>query len=298
MITLKDSGVVFDSEQHRYFLDGKELYGITSTLMKVAFPDMYKNVPEEVLKKAAERGTTVHETIQFCEENGLDSEMPEFRSYSAFKELYGLTYVAHEYIVTDKAKYASAIDLVFEDKEGKVIIADIKTTYQPHYDNVTLQLSIYKRFFEMQNPKLKVDKCVLIWLRGEKSEYKEIKPWADEVLDSLFAAANDNVPFDINSTFGDLPQKVYDVQEYLRQLESEVKAKTEELKQIKEGLCKIMLEKGIKTFTTSSLQMTAVTPKPRESFDAKAFQADHPDLYQQYIKAGVESKPSIRITYK
>ena len=294
---LKESGVVFNEDTHQYFLDGKELQGITSTLVHRAFPDTYKDVPEEMLRKAAERGTNVHEAIQFCEENGLESEMPEYRSYKQMKDANGLTYVTHEYIVTDRVHYASAIDLVFVDAEGKIVIADIKTTYTPHYENVALQLSIYKRFFERQNPDLKVDRCVLIWLRDDRSEYKVMPVWADEILDTLIDADCNDLPFDVTSTYGDLPQKVYDVQAYLCQLEDLVKAKTEELKQIKDGLCQMMLERNIKSFTTPMLKMTTVTPKPRETFDAKAFAADHPDLYKQYVKTG-EVKPSVRITYK
>jgi len=298
MIKLKDSGVRFDAAEHRYFLEDKELYGITSTLIPTAFPDMYDGVPEAMLKQAAERGKNVHEAIQFCEENGLTSEMPEYASYRAFKEEHGLTYVTNEYIVTDRTRYASAIDLVFEDLDGNVVLADIKTTSKRHYDAVALQLSLYKRWFEKQNPKLKVSKCVMIWLRGDKSEYKELQPWADEVLDELIAADKDHVPFDINATYGDLPQKVYDVQQYMRQLEDEVKRKTDELKQLKEGLCNMMLERGIKTFTTSTIQMTTVQPKASEKFDSKAFAEDHPDLYKQYLKVGSVPKPSIKITYK
>ena len=145
---LKDSGVVFKEDTHQYFLGDKELLGITSTLVHRAYPDTYKDVPEDVLMKAAERGTNVHQTIQFCEENKIEGSTPEYISYKAMKEANGLTYVTNEYIVTDGERYASAIDLVFVDGEGKIVIGDIKTTYIPHYDNVALQLSVYKRFFE------------------------------------------------------------------------------------------------------------------------------------------------------
>lgn len=298
MIKLKDSGVIFDAAEHRYFLEGKELLGITSTIIKTAFPNMYDGVPEHMLKAAAERGKNVHETIQFCEENELQSEMPEYVSYRAIREEHGLTYITNEYLVTDRTRYASAIDLVFEDSDGNIVLADIKTTSKRHYDAVALQLSLYKRWFEAQNPNLRVSKCVLIWLREEKSEYKELQPWADEVLDELIAANTDHVPFDINATYGDLPQKVYDVQSYMKSLEEEVKAKTEELKRIKDGLCSMMIERGIKSFTTDTVQMTTVQQKARETFDSKAFEKDHPDLSKQYIKRGSEPKPSIRITYK
>ena len=294
---LVESGVIFDAASHTYHLGDKELFGITQTLINRAFPTTYEGIPEEVLLKAAERGTNIHETIQFCEENGFPGQTPEWLSYAKMKEDHHLHYITHEYIVTDRVKYASAIDLVMVDDEGHVILADLKTTAVRHYENVTLQLSIYKRFFEAQNPHIKVDKIVLIWLRGSESEYKELTPWADEVLDSLMDADKNNLPFDIQSTYGDLPQKVYDVQAYLYNLEQEVKAKSEEMKKIKDGLCAIMLERGIKSFTTPIMSLTTITPKPRKSFDTEALKFEYPDLYEKFLKE-TPVKPSVRITFK
>ena len=199
--------------------------------------------------------------------------------------------------MSDEKHYATAIDKVLMRPDGGIILVDFKRTYDLHIDNVTCQQSICKRFFERQNPDLKVAAIYVMWLRDERSRFEELTPWADEAMDLLIEADQKDEVFDISRTYGDLPAKVYDVQQYLANLEAEVKAKSEELKQIKEGLCQMMLDKGIKKFTTSVMQMTTVTPKPRETFDAKAFAADHPDLYKQYVKTG-EVKPSVRITYK
>jgi hypothetical protein len=125
----------------------------------------------------------------------------------------------------------------------------------------------------------------------------ELPVVADEVLDDLFKADAEDKPFEISKTYGDLPAKVYDVQQYLYDLEMEVKAKTEELKRIKEGLCSMMVERNIVSFSTPILKLTRVTPKPRESFDTKRFAQEHPELYKEYVKIG-NVTPSIRITYK
>lgn len=55
-ITLNVPRVTFIEESHQYFIGKKELKGVTGTLIKKAFPDTYKNIPESVLMKAAERG--------------------------------------------------------------------------------------------------------------------------------------------------------------------------------------------------------------------------------------------------
>jgi hypothetical protein len=235
-IELVQSNVVFDKERHTYTLDGKQLQGVTSTLVKRAFPDTYKDVPEEVLRRAAIRGTAIHEKIENYEADVDYSYSDELLSYLTIKDEQKLTHIASEYIVTDGEKYASAIDLVFTDDEGGIILADVKTTYEPHYENVTLQLSIYRRFFELQNPGLKVKGIALIWLREKKSEWRMLAPWAEECLDDLFKADAEDKPFDITKTYGDLPAKVADVELYLCELEREVKEKTEKMDAIKAGL--------------------------------------------------------------
>ena len=304
MEQLVQSPVRFDSESHTYWLGEKELKGITQTLVHRAFPDTYKKPEgyseeewEEVLNNAATKGTQMHQTIELYDELGVTSDLPELQSYIRIKEENKLTVLATEYLVSDEENFATAIDKVMMTPEGEIIIIDFKRTSVKHYDNVALQLSICKRFFEKQNPNLKVAGCYLMWLRDEKSEFKRMSVWADEMLDELIEAELHDKEFDIMQTYGNLPQKVADVQDYLRQLEEEVKTKSEELKQIKDGLCQMMLERGIKSFSTDKMKMTTVTPKPRETFDTKAFQMTHPDLYKSFIKVG-ESKPSVRITYK
>lgn len=300
--TLAKSPVEFFPEEHKYLLYSTELKGVTSTLVKRVFPlktpdGMTEEEWQLRLNNAAERGSKVHEIIERYENDFDMCDAPELYGYLEERDSHGLTHVASEYLVSDEKHYASKIDHVFVDQDGGIVIVDIKTNYTPPYEKTALQLSIYKWLFELQNPKLKVSKCAMIWLREDKHEYKELTPWAAEMVDELVQADINDLPFDIQKTYGDLPAKVFDVQVYLRKLEEDVKQKTEELKAIKEGLCRMMLEKNIKTFSTDVMQMTTVTPKPRETFDSKSFAKDYPDLYKEYVKTS-EVKPSVRITYK
>jgi hypothetical protein len=59
----------------------------------------------------------------------------------------------------------------------------------------------------------------------------------------------------------------------------------------------MMLKSGVKKFTTSRLSLCTVTPKPRKTFDTKRFQAEQPEVYEQYVKMS-EVKPSVRLTIK
>ena len=63
-IELKQSDVIFNPEDHTYFLNGKQLSGITSLLERQLFPDTYAGISEEILMQAAEYGKSVHESIE------------------------------------------------------------------------------------------------------------------------------------------------------------------------------------------------------------------------------------------
>lgn len=292
---LKESGIYFDPDAHKYWLNGRELQGVTSTLVARAFPHTYDNVDEETLRKAAERGTAIHHAIELYETEGEYADIPELLNYAVLKGEHGLQWEASEYLVTDGERYASAIDHVFTDRDGGIVIADVKTTYEPHYDKVACQLSIYRRFFEKMNPGLKVAKIAMLWLRGERREYRELTPWADEVLDELIASDKNDVPFDITTTYGDLPAVFAKVEEEVARCIDEEKAAKERKEKLTAGLLALMEAKNVKKFTGSVVSLTRVLPTETTTFDAKAFAKDYPELYAQYVKKSKRAG-SLRIT--
>ena len=286
MIELQPSGVTFIKDTHQYFRDsdGKELRGITSTLVAAAFPHDYDDISEETLRRAAERGTAIHDAIERYEADDDFSTFDELSGYIDIKAENHLRHERSEYIVTDGERYASAIDLVMTDKEGHIVLCDIKTTYEPHYEKTALQLSIYKWMFEMQNPGLQVSRIAMIWLRGTKREYRELTPWADEVIDSLIDADASGKPFDITKAYGDLPARVAQVEDEVVRLEMETKAAKERQDELRKGLYDLMEQYGVKTFTGQRVRLTRVLPSESVAFDSKRFKEDHPDLYAEYCR--------------
>ena len=81
MIELVKSSVVFNEENHTYFLGDKQLSGITGMIKRQLFPDKYKEVPQYVLERAAERGTRVHHECQFADITGFKPESQEAMNY-------------------------------------------------------------------------------------------------------------------------------------------------------------------------------------------------------------------------
>jgi len=297
---LKESGVVFNAEDHTYFLGDKQLQGITSTLIHRAFPHDYDGVSEEKLRERAAYGHQVHEMLEFCITNGLDSDMPEWKMFKFMMVDHELTVIRTEYIVTDYSDYASPIDIVAMRDDGSIVLIDIKTNYAAPIEKATPQLSWYKRHFEKMNPDLKVSQLAVVWVRndakrGELSGYYPITPWADEALDLLIEADKKDKPFDIQKTYGNLPAQFASVENEVASIETQVKALQERQKELKQGLYDLMTENNIKSWTGSKVKLTRVLPTKKTSFDSKAFKADHPDLFKEYSKES-ESAGSLRIT--
>lgn len=295
---LVKSKVRFDEEQHRYFLGEKELSGITGTLIKKAFPDTYKGIPDAVLAKAAERGSVVHQNLELFDTvfnsdvNIMHSVLPEVKDYNEMIISYNLHHVDSEYLVTDNENFASAIDKVLADNEGNIYLADIKTTATLHYDNVSLQLSIYAKWFEEQNPDLKVKEIVCMWFKNGQSKFQPLPRVSDEQIDEL-----------INAYLADDAEYQYKVEvpEQFSALEQEyrlITARMDALKikqdDLKEQIMKMMeanKQKSIKTNIGSYSYVAATTKK---TFDTKLFKDTEPEHYEYYLKE-TTTKPSIRI---
>ena len=299
---LKKSPVTFRSEDHTYWLGDKELKGITSTLIKRAYPDTYKrpvNYTEEqwqdILANAAAKGSNMHETIELYDELGAMSDLPELQSYICIKAENKLTVLATEYIVSDEKDYATAVDKVMMRPDGGIILVDFKRTYNLHIENVTCQQSICKRFFEKQNPHLKVSGIYVLWLRDEKARFEELTPWADEALDLLFEADKIDKPFDIQATYGNLPATFAKVEDEVARIETEVKQMQERSKLLKEGLYKLMEDAGVKSWSGSRVKLTRVLPTEKVTLDTKKLKEEMPEVFEKYCKKST-SAGSLRIT--
>ncbi len=295
---LVKSKVRFDEEQHRYFLDEKELSGITGTLIKKAFPDTYKGIPDAVLAKAAERGSVVHQNLELFDTvcnsdiNIMHSVLPEVKDYNEMLISYGLHHVDSEYLVSDNENFASAIDKILADNEGNIYLADIKTTATLHYDNVSLQLSIYAKWFEEQNPDLKVKEIVCMWFKNGQSKFQPLPRVSDEQIDELINAyLADDTDYQYKV---EVPEQFSALEQEYRLITARMDALKIKQDDLKEQMMKMMeanKQKSIKTNIGSYSYVAATTKK---TFDTKLFKDTEPDHYEHYLKE-TETKPSLRI---
>lgn len=297
-ITLNVPRVTFIEESHQYFIGKKELKGVTGTLIKKAFPDTYKTIPESVLMKAAERGGLIHNTFEtFCSIFDADLKQypnptEELLAFHSMLVAYDLHYVASEYLVTDGENFASAIDGIFSDNEGNIYLVDYKTTSTLHYDNVSLQLSIYAKWFEEQNPDLKVKEIVCMWFKNGQSKFQPLPRVADYQIDDL-----------INAYLADDAEYQYKVEvpEQFSALEQEyrlVSARMDALKikqdDLKEQMMKMMEANKQKSIKTNIGSYSYVESTTKRTLDMKLFKEKYPNAYEKLTKVSI-SKPSIRI---
>lgn len=298
MIELVKSSVVFNEENHTYTLGEKLLKGITGMISRQLFPDKYKDVPAFVLKRAAEKGSLIHNQCQFADTTGLPPESIEAENYIRMRVNAGYKAFANEYTVSDNEYFASNIDCVWE-KDDRISLGDIKTTLHLDEEYLSWQLSIYAYLFELQNPLIKVDKLFGIWVRGDKHELVEITRKPDEEVKKLMECemkgeqylSNLPIPVDEKSL---IPQQLVNT---IIGIEEELAYLTKIQEGYKEKLKIAMRENGVKSWDAGRLRVSYTPPTTSNNFDKKKFQTEHPELYSQYLKT-INKADSVRVTLR
>lgn len=295
---------------------------IHAVLLLGVYPDASDYVKKVQIPKAGYYGTCVHKAIQAWDELGIElTQFPEkehptagilpAQDVSAELAYYrkvkprNVKTVASEFTV-DYLNFASQIDCIWCDNEGGIYLVDHKTNNLDYYpggadglkEYLSWQLSCYAVMFENQTG-LKVKGLLGNWVRKGAGELWRIERKPDELVKKLLST--DIMP-DGNGRFVYLNQEM---QVYAEKVE-EVKPtesdsslvvpsdvvtaiatllKAEKAaKAMKEKLRELMEAAGVSKWECD--QFTATIGKASESttFDSKAFQADHPDLYKQYLK--------------
>lgn len=293
-IGLKDSGVLFNEEEHAYWLDGKELSGITGMLQRQLFPTEFDGIPEHLIQGAADYGSSVHISCEDFDKNWINDGTQEVADYIEICKQYGLVHEASEYIVSDNKDWASMIDKVYRVSEDTFSLGDIKTYGQMtpvKLEKARWQLSIYAYFFELMNKKAKIDKLFIIRLRNKMKKDGSF----DHIKEIIFV---NRIPSDVCKDLldcdlrgeqfcnpYDIPDKYKSQEQTIREL-IQTKAEAEEkLANIKAKILADMEAQGVKTWATETMKLIRKSPTTRSSFNLPAFKSDHPGLeYESYMR--------------
>ena len=297
MIELKKCPVVFHEDTHTYDYEGRQLKGITKIIKERLFPDEYANVPDYILQKAADFGHKIHSDIELYD-NGVPVESEYVDAYESLKSKNSLVNVCNEYLVSDLKEFASSIDIVMQ-RGDEIILVDTKTTYNLNRDYVAWQLSVYKYFFELQNPGLKVSAIMVMWYKIRKGvlEDTELIDLSDNVhseedVKNLLYSEN----FQVEVKNSDNIVCSESINELLY-IEIELKELNKRRDTIKEHILDVMVRTSTKSVKFDNMTITLKEGSVRSSLDSKSLKKDLPDVYDKYVK-NTSVSPSLLITIK
>lgn len=303
-IELRDSGVLFNEEEHTYYLQsqGKYLSGITDMLHRQLFPHEFDGIDMEIINEAANYGTGVHKSCEDFDYNWINDSTQEIQDYIQLCKDNNLTHEASEYTVTDGVSWASNIDKVYREGNDTFSLADIKTygTLSPSkLEKARWQLSIYRYLFLLQNKKAKVDRLFIIRLRNKpkrngefdhKSELVEVKPIPEEICKELLDCDLQGKQFDNPY---DIPDAIRQKEDYIRSLVTLRDRISDELDGIKSDILSQMQQQGSKTWATDTMRLTVKDSSTRTTIDTKLLKQEHPEIDFTPYQKTTKTAPSL-----
>ena len=180
--------IEFIEEEHLYLVDGIIVPSVTQILGMI-FPDKYKNVDKEILKKKAEFGTLGHSIIEHLDINNPDialnsilngqNEELEYciAQYINLCKTFEIEPLEHEKKVSYKYLYAGTLDLI-ANVDGIESLCDIKFTYKCDKEYLSWQLGMYALALGKE-----FEKYYCVWLpKNKQGQLIEIVPKTKEEI--------------------------------------------------------------------------------------------------------------------
>ena len=320
----KQVEILFDPEKHAYTVNGKPAkISVTTLIGKQISKDEYIAVPEDVLKRAADRGTAVHADLEYyVGHQPHEPTTPECKNFANYIKANGWTIenpltefkLALEFsCVVDNKKYSFILcgtaDLICI-LNGKHVVVDHKTTSVIHEESVRWQMSLLDYMARQ------LDGCIInghefhytpaeelyVFHFDKSAIFRPVKvaPISDiEIERLLIAEAMDEeyhpTPVEILT-----PRQQVALEEVEKKLTAIAAAKKlleDEETKLKSEMIQAFESHpdAQKTINFGAVSVTYSKPGTRTSFDSEKFQQDHPDLYAQYVKTST-TKSSVRIT--
>lgn len=143
---IKGHSLEYIDESHTYLVDGIIVPSITQ-IMKIKFGNKYSGVSNEILNKAAENGTRVHEAIEKLCKSGEVEDIKEVKNFMFLQKHYKFEVVDNEVPIIifkdDVPICAGRLDLVLKI-DGLIGGGDIKRTSTLDKEYLTYQLNLYR----------------------------------------------------------------------------------------------------------------------------------------------------------
>lgn len=150
-MNIKGCYLEYYDDTHTYLVNGVIVPSITQ-ILKIKFGNKYKDVSDQVLLKAADKGTQVHEAIEKLCKTGEVEDLKEVKNFLFLQKHYKFEVLDNEVPVILFDDYgvpiaAGRLDLVLRIN-GETGLGDIKRTSALDKDYLAYQLNLYKIAYE------------------------------------------------------------------------------------------------------------------------------------------------------
>ena len=287
--------VIFRESDHTYWLGDKKLISVTQLLKKHGLATNYSGVSEEVLEKAANKGTLIHKEIEDYIKTGAVGFTSELSDYIDITAELGFKAEDSEIILPageipeDKADeyfYAGTADLIGKISDGYVL-ADLKTTAKVDKRAYAWQLALYERLCGV-----KFDKLYIFHL-GKNSKAIPIERVSDEEVDRLLECERNG---EIYSEPGlivanDLLARALEAELELKRAEEAKKEAEATAKEYRQKLYEAMKQQNLSSFETAdkSMLITRVAETTKISIDSAKLKKELPEIAEKYSKTSTVS---------
>ena len=143
---IKNHKVEFYEDTHLYIVDGVVLPSITQ-ILKSKFPNKYDGISQDVLKRAANKGTELHEAIEKLCKTGEVEDLKEVRNFIFLQKQYKFRVLDNEVpiiLFKDNIPVAAGrLDLVL-NLDDEIGLGDIKRTSSLDKEYLAYQLNLYR----------------------------------------------------------------------------------------------------------------------------------------------------------
>lgn len=293
----ENKDVFFEKLSHTYIgQDGQVLMGLTGLMSKHHLSPDYGNIPEAVLKKAAEKGTQIHLTLQEYDEGTSILREPLVEEYRDKLAEARLKHLASEYLVSDNEVVATFIDKVYDTGIPNVVdLADVKTTIKVHTRSLAWQLGAGIVLFKRQNPGIEVRNVFCIHIDKDTRKLKgfiPITPVSEAEVDALILAEKEGrIYVDLaEEPTADLVLTDEELAIYLDKA-SEIARLNEQIKAIEESIAGLdkrvldyMTEHNLESLEANGGVFKVKKAYERTSIDTGRLKKMQPGIYEQYKK--------------
>ena len=291
----------FDAETHTYTNEkGEQLISVTTLLKDAGISPNYDFVNEDVLKAAADRGTFIHKEIEEWIKYGKVGFSRELEEFAKYVTSEGIKVLASEKQVNNE-HVAGTIDLIVQDRFGKIIYVDLKTTSTIHKQSVQWQLSIYKDLDlnnKYKNHEDYENATLQVWHFDKEGnlEVKELIEVANDKIKELYECYANNTEYVIKLEEDNLA-KLYEAEKIIAHYETLKKKAEKDAEAVREKIIESMKANGLTKFENDKIAITYIAATTAETFDSKRFEKEKPEEYRLYIKK-VSKKEQVRIKIK